>query len=133
VALISLRATAGVSGKVGVTGYCLGGKLTYLMACRSACDAAVGYYGVGIDAALDEAGGIKKPLMLHIAGKDGFVPAEAQAKINAGLGGNSLVSLRAYPEEDHAFCRVGGKHFSKNSCALANTRTLEFFKNHLGS
>ena len=132
VALASLRATTGVSGKIGVTGYCLGGKLTYLMACRSTCDAAVGYYGVGIDAALDEARNIKKPLMLHIAAKDGFVPAEAQAKIKAALGGNKLVTLHSYAEDDHAFCRVGGKHYNKASADLANGRTLEFFRKNLG-
>ena len=41
--------------KVGVLGFCLGGKLAYLAACRTDADVAVGYYGVGIDAALDEA------------------------------------------------------------------------------
>ncbi|MDM0005862.1 dienelactone hydrolase family protein, partial [Variovorax sp. J22G73] len=51
-----LRARAEVPGKkVGVLGFCLGGKLAYLAACRTDSDAAVGYYGVGIDAALDEA------------------------------------------------------------------------------
>jgi carboxymethylenebutenolidase len=42
-------------GKAGVLGFCLGGKLAYLAACRTDTDAAVGYYGVGIEAALDEA------------------------------------------------------------------------------
>ena len=46
-------------------------------------DASVGYYGVNIQNRLDDAKGIKKPLMLHIAGKDEFVPPEAQAVLTA--------------------------------------------------
>ena len=37
-----------ITGKIGCVGYCLGGKLAYLMATRSGIDASVGYYGVGI-------------------------------------------------------------------------------------
>ena len=49
-------------------------------------DAAVGFYGVNIPDFLGEAANIKKPLMLHIAGKDGFVPPAAQAAMHAGAG-----------------------------------------------
>ncbi len=52
VALNHLRTVPGCSGKVGSVGYCLGGKLAYLMATRSSADASVGYYGVGIEGAL---------------------------------------------------------------------------------
>lgn len=127
VALTHLRATQGCTGKVGVTGYCLGGKLTYLMACRSECDAAAAYYGVGIENALDEAKSIHRPTLLHIAGKDGFVPPEAQRKIRDGLAGHAHVAVHVYPEDDHAFCRVGGQHYNAASCALANGRTMELF------
>src|SRR3546814_15864087 len=75
------------SGKVGTVGFCLGGFLAYMMACRSDADANVGYYGVGIQDKLSEAAKIGKPLMLHIAGADKFVPPEAQEKIKEGLSG----------------------------------------------
>ena len=41
------------SAKIGSTGYCLGGLLAYLTACRTDADASVGYYGVGIEGALN--------------------------------------------------------------------------------
>lgn len=130
--LAYLRGVPGCNGKVGSVGYCLGGKLAYLMATRSTADCNVGYYGVGIDAALTEAKNIGKPLVLHIAEKDQFCPPEAQAKINAGLKANAHVTLYTYPGVDHAFARVGGQHFDKAAADLANRRTAEFFKTHLG-
>jgi carboxymethylenebutenolidase len=131
-ALAYLRQVPGCNGKAGVTGYCLGGKLTYLMACRSDCDAASAYYGVGIDAALDEAKKIARPTILHIAEQDGFVPVEAQNKIKAALQGHKQVTIYSYPKVDHGFCRTGGKHFDAAACKAANGRTMELFKRNLG-
>ena len=120
------------SGKVGTVGYCLGGQLAYLAACHTSTDASVGYYGVNIQNRLDDARGIKKPLMLHIAGKDEFVPPEAQEAVVAGLRDNSHVTIHRYPEMDHAFARPGGAHYDKATAVEANDRTLKFFARHLG-
>jgi carboxymethylenebutenolidase len=128
-----LRADKRCASKIGTVGYCLGGKLAYLTATRTDADCAVGYYGVGIEGALGEAATIKKPLMLHIAEKDQFCPAEAQAKIKASLAGNSKVTLHSYAGMDHAFARVGGQHYDKASADLANSRTAAFFKGNLAS
>jgi carboxymethylenebutenolidase len=119
------------TAKVGAVGYCLGGLLAYLTACRTTADASVGYYGVGIDQRLAEAAQITKPLMLHIAGKDQFVKPEAQAAIAAGLAGNGHVTLHTYAEQDHAFTREGGAHFDKAAAILADGRTVAFFQDHL--
>ncbi len=126
-----LRRTPGCSGKVGAVGYCLGGKLAYLMATRSNADCNVSYYGVGIQDLLGEATNIKKPYLTHIAGKDQFVPPEAQQKIQAGLKGNNQVTIHLYPQQDHAFARVGGDHYDKGAAATANDRTVAFLKQHL--
>ena len=67
------------SGKVGTIGFCLGGKLAYLMATRSIAECNVSYYGVGIEKNLDEASNIEHPLMLHIAEKDDYVSPEIQS------------------------------------------------------
>ena len=100
-ALAHLRGDDACSGKVGSVGYCLGGKLAYLMAARS--DAA----------AL------------------GAVDSIAQEKIKAGLSGNDRVSLHLYEDQDHAFARIGGEHYDKAAADLANQRSLDFFKEHL--
>ena len=126
-----LRGEDGCTGKVGAVGYCLGGLLAYLTAARTDADASVGYYGVNIQEMLGEAKNIKKPLMLHIAGKDQFVSPDAQKKIVDGLSGNSFVTIHVYPEMDHAFARTGGQHYDHANADLANGRTATFFRQHL--
>src|SRR4051812_11280686 len=79
----AIRADAGCNGKVGSVGFCLGGLLAYLTATRTDVDAAVAYYGVGIDKHLTE--NVSHPLLMHVAAEDGFVPKEAQGAIHAAL------------------------------------------------
>lgn len=120
------------SGKVGAVGYCLGGSLAYLTACRTDIDCAVGYYGVSIHEAIDESKNIQNPVMLHIAGQDQFVDKKAQKTIMDGLSDNSQVTLHHYADQDHAFARVGGEHYDAEAADLANTRTRAFFQQNLG-
>lgn len=129
-AAIKLLRSKGCS-KVGTVGYCLGGLLAYLTATRTDTDAAVGYYGVGIDERLGEAKAIGKPLLLHIATKDGFVPPEKQAKVREGLAGNRHVTIHDY-HADHAFARHAGSSRVHELAVTADARTREFFKTNLG-
>ena len=130
--LALLRARPECTGAAGTIGYCLGGKLAYLMATRSDTDCSVAYYGVGLDELVGEAGAIRRPVLMHMAGKDQFVPPEAQEKIKTGLTGHPQVRIEFYPEMDHAFCRVGGAHYDKANADLANERTAAFLKSQLG-
>jgi carboxymethylenebutenolidase len=132
-AITTLRARPEVTGgKVGVLGFCLGGKLAYLAACRTDADVSVGYYGVGIEAALDEADKIKKPLLLHVAELDQFCPPEARAKIVQTLLGRPNIALHVYPGVDHAFARVGGDHYHRPSALMAHERTIAALKAAMG-
>ena len=130
--LAVLRQHPSCNGKAGAVGFCLGGKLAYLMATRTDADANVGYYAVNLPDILGEAKNIKKPLLLHIAEKDQFVPPEAQAKVKDALKGNKLATSYSYPGADHAFARVGGQHYDKKAADQANQRTAEFLKKTLG-
>jgi carboxymethylenebutenolidase len=126
-----LRKHPRVTDRVGDVGYCLGGKLAYLMSTRSDTDASVGYYGVGIEGSIGEAGAITKPLLLHVAEKDGFSSPEAQAKIRAGLTPIVHATIHSYPGMDHAFARKGGEHYDAQSANLADRRTAAFFEKTL--
>jgi carboxymethylenebutenolidase len=116
--------------KVGAVGYCMGGRLAFLTAARTDSDATASYYGIGLDGLVGEAGGIKKPLLMHIATKDKFVPAEAQAKVHAALKGNPLVTIHDY-DADHAFARHHGHSRVPALAELADGRTQAFFAKEL--
>ena len=63
------------NGKVGAVGYCLGGKLCYLMCCRTDIDCAVAYYGTYIEHHIREAKDLHRPFLLHMAMRTaGFRP-----------------------------------------------------------
>lgn len=124
------RAATG-GGKVGAVGYCLGGRLAYMTAARTDVDASVGYYAVGIDGLLGEKQAIAHPLMLHIAGDDGFVDKETQAAMHAGLDDHPKVTLHDYPGEDHGFATEFGKRRSDAAAIQADERTAAFFAEHL--
>jgi carboxymethylenebutenolidase len=128
----AVRGDGRCNGKVGAVGFCLGGLLAYLTAVRTDADASVGYYGVGIERYLAEADKLVRPLVLHIAEEDQFVPKPAQALIKAALNNHPGVSLYSYPGRDHAFARPGGEHYDASDAALADQRTLAAFASGLG-
>lgn len=128
----TIRADAGCDGKVGAVGFCLGGQLAFLTATRTDVDAAVSYYGVGLENRVAEAEKLTRPLLLHIAEEDQFVPKEAQAVIIAALKDHPQIEIHTYPGRDHAFARVGGEHYDEADAKLAGGRTLQFFQRAVG-
>ncbi|MEM1170968.1 MAG: dienelactone hydrolase family protein [Cyanobacteria bacterium P01_H01_bin.35] len=120
------------SGKIGSVGFCLGGKLAYLMATRSPVECNVSYYGVGIEKNLNEAANIQHPLMLHIAEKDEYVSPEIQSQLKGELQNYPLVEIHSYPNVNHGFARIDGKDYDLEATNFANSRTMEFFQKYLG-
>lgn len=92
----------------------------------------MGYYGTGIDELLGEKHGIAHPLMLHIAGNDDFVSAEAQRAVHAGLDDHPKVNIHDYPGLDHGFAAEFGERRDDAGARLADERTAAFFAKHLG-
>jgi carboxymethylenebutenolidase len=120
------------NGKVGAVGFCLGGLLAYLTATRTESDASVAYYGVGLERYTAEAEKLVNPLLLHIAEEDQFTPKPARDLILTALKNHRQIVIHTYPGRDHAFARPGGEHYDAADAALAESRTLDFFKRNLG-
>lgn len=129
--IAAARTIEGSNGKVGITGFCLGGLMTYLAAARTDVDAAAAYYGGNTDRYLGEADDVTAPLILHLAEEDEFISKEAQALIRKVLGLKPNVRIYSYPGCSHAFARHTGVHYDAQAAALANTRTMTFLHSHL--
>lgn len=129
--LAALRARPECTGKLGATGFCLGGKLTYLCAARHAIDAAVSYYGVKIDTFLDEADAVACPIVFHFAEQDSHVPPEAVTAIRSRMGDRADVAIHIYDGAEHGFNRKGYPPYHEAAAGLAMGRTLDHFRRYL--
>jgi carboxymethylenebutenolidase len=127
-----LRKHPAGNGKVASVGYCLGGKMCFLMCCRTDIDCAVAYYGTYIEHSIREAPNLHRPFLLHMAMADKWVQPEVNDFIERMIGKNPLVSIAKYPGAPHAFARRGGIPYSKPEADKALRISLDFFAKHLG-
>lgn len=111
--------------KMGVIGYCLGGSVAWLAACRLDVDAAVGYYGGQIAQHVSETP--KCRVMLHFGNQDAHIPVEMVDKIAAS---HPDVLIFRY-EAGHGFNCDERSAFDLPSAKLARERSLEFLKKTL--
>lgn len=122
-ALRGLRETAG--HKVGAIGYCLGGRLAYMSAAVAGVDAAVAYYGGGIQDQLDIAPNIISPVMFHYGERDAHIPPAAVDKVRSAFAGRRA-EVFVYAGADHGFnCWTRGSYHAP-SAARAHGRSLSF-------
>ncbi|MBU6260285.1 MAG: dienelactone hydrolase family protein [Burkholderiales bacterium] len=128
-AAAALRARPEVGGaKVGGIGYCFGGRLAYLAAARGRLDAAVAYYGGGIQQKLDLAAAIACPMQFHYAGHDDHIPPAAVAAVRAAMAG---AEVHVYADAQHGFNCWDRAAYHAPSAALAHGRALTFLARHL--
>ncbi|MFU9045547.1 dienelactone hydrolase family protein [Acinetobacter tibetensis] len=132
-AYLQTRPECDTSTGLGVVGYCLGGKLAYLAACRlPEVTCAVGYYGVGLENVLDELANLKGRLVLHIAELDQFTPPDARQAILQAASQYSNVKAYVYEDVDHAFARPKSEHYHKPSARFAHERTVTALHDTIG-
>lgn len=130
--LDALRALPMQAGKVGAIGYCLGGKLAMLAAARLELDCAVSYYGVGLDAYVDEIPSIRCPMLFHFAGNDAFCPPATRETLLAAFAANPKLEAHVYPGCDHAFATPERPHYDKPAATMAYSRTVSLLRRTLG-
>jgi carboxymethylenebutenolidase len=118
-------------GKVGVVGFCMGGRVAYLAATRTDADASVSYYGAGIDRWLNEAHAIARPLLLHFAEEDSLIGPVARRSIHAALDVHPRITIHDYSGVGHGFADTYGRRRAEQAARLADDRTRTFFAEHL--
>jgi carboxymethylenebutenolidase len=122
----ALRSRLPPGTKIGVVGYCWGGAIADLAACRTAVAAAVSYYGRANVNWLQEQP--RCPVLYHFGAKDPLIPPEIVQQIQRGRPG---AQVWVYPEAGHGFSCDERPEFHPASAALALDRTLAFFTQHL--
>lgn len=119
--------------KVGIVGWCLGGRwsLQGALSMPSDLDAMVMYYG-GVVTDKQQLETLQMPILGHFASTDPIVPADTVEAFTAGLeelGKDAQVYV--YPNTKHAFSNPSGMAYNKEAADLAWSRTVEFFGQHL--
>ena len=117
---------AGEAGKVAVVGFCWGGSLAWLAACRLEIAAAVGYYGGQIHEHRAEQPNC--PVMLHFGERDQLIPQEQVAEIAALHPDVQIYSYAA----GHGFNCDHRDDYDELCAGLAAERTLAFLEQQVG-
>lgn len=126
------------AGAIGVTGFCMGGRFTYLTAAHHNKDikAAVPFYGGGIPmgspSPLDRTGEISCPLHLFFGGKDQLIPQEHVEKIKKTLADQKKnFQIKVYPEAGHGFFCNERQNYRADDAKDAWEIFKSFFAQHL--
>jgi carboxymethylenebutenolidase len=127
-----LRQRPETQGKVGVVGYCMGGRLAFELAGTGAVDTAVCYYGGRIQERLEIAPSVQVPVLFHYAALDAHIPATAVDAVKQAFAGRSDAQFHIYEGVDHGFNCWGRAMYNQRAAALAKGRTLEWLSVHLG-
>jgi len=110
--------------RIGVTGFCMGGRFTWHAALHGeGYDAAAGFYGSGIAGDLGEP---RCPTLLFFGGNDPYIPA-ADIEAVATHHPDTVV----YPGAGHGFLRDGSDDYHAEAASDAWARMLAHFRRHL--
>lgn len=119
---------ASKAGKVGIVGYCFGGYVSWLAACKcSGLSAASTFYGGGIHAKREDTP--KVPVIFNFGDNDGGIPLGQVHDIKEA---NPEIPCYVYDEAGHGFCCDDRESYNQGACERAHKRTLDHFASHVG-
>jgi carboxymethylenebutenolidase len=130
------------AGKLGVTGYCMGGRLAFLSGCRHAgrLRAVVSFYGgstfpegdkdrFGRTPPIGEAAALQAPLLLTYGGTDASIPPAERARIAQRLGElDKRHVISVYPGAGHAFCCEDRANYAPQAAEAAYAEMFDFLR-----
>ncbi|NDJ17936.1 dienelactone hydrolase family protein [Myxacorys almedinensis] len=119
--------------RIGVTGFCLGGGLTFLTACKFSNEiaAAAPFYGMVLDEWIDAVKDITVPIMLFFGGRDPFISSDRIQQIDARFRElNKDYTLKIYPDAGHGFFCNERSGYNPSAAADAWKRLTQFLNYH---
>ncbi|MGV3572152.1 MAG: dienelactone hydrolase family protein [Ramlibacter sp.] len=135
-------ANGGDVAKAGITGFCWGGRITWLYAAHGPVKAGVAWYGRLVGTAsdvtprhpVDIAAGLKAPVLGLYGAADTGIPLDTVDKMKAALA-NGTPAARAsqfvvYPDAPHAFHADYRPTFRQGPAEDGYKRALEWFRQH---
>jgi carboxymethylenebutenolidase len=126
--LDAAKAAVSDAGKVGLVGFCWGGTLAWLAACRRDYDGIVSYYGSNMPDFADEQP--RCSIIANIGEQDATVPAPLIAKFRAA---QPDVPVHLYPEAKHGFDNaLRPARFHAGACRDARATTLAYLRERIG-
>jgi carboxymethylenebutenolidase len=136
-ALAHLKARPDVQAdRIGVTGFCLGGGVTFFcaVALSDQIAAAAGFYGMVPNEWLERIDEIRVPLMLFFGGLDPFIPLGRVAQVKSRLAdAGKDAQIEVYREADHGFFCDERDSYDPDAAADAWHKLTEFFARHLAA
>ncbi len=139
-ALTYLRAAGFTDGRIGVVGFCFGGRVSFLVALRYALGAAVGFYGGGIvtgrfpqfPALVGEAANLQTPWLGLFGDQDGSIPVDDVEQLRGALQEAAVdTEIVRYADAGHGFHCDQRPDYRADDAADAWGRTLDWFGSHL--
>jgi carboxymethylenebutenolidase len=130
-AILALKATTGVqTERLGATGYCFGGGLTWRFATESKeLLAAVPFYGPAPD--LSKVPNISAAMLGIYGGNDSRINAGIPALETALKAAKTTYQIKIFEGANHAFHNDTGANYKKDAAEEAWRMTLEWFKKYL--
>jgi carboxymethylenebutenolidase len=141
-ALDHLRAAGFADGAIGITGFCFGGRVTFLVAVSRALGAAVTFYGGGIVSPgglpfaplVDRVGELATPWLGLFGDLDKGIPVDDVERLRRELDAATAVphEVVRYADADHGFhCDGRPAVFDASAAADAWDRAINWFGAHL--
>ena len=137
-----LKAQKDAKPRFATTGFCMGGMISFLTACRNGdVNATVPFYGGGMvtarqpgtKAPIEFVSGLKAPVLAFFGGKDAFIPkTEVDTFKEALEKAGKKADIVFYPDADHGFMCDERPSYHPEHAKEAWTKAIQFFKQNLG-
>ena len=116
------------NGKVGMLGFCFGGRYVHLSAARLGIDAGVVFHGTAIGKNLEETNKITCPMSLHFGENDPVVPMEEVNSIKTAYAGKTNVDIVVYEGAGHSFSMPSNQGYDADAAKASRDSVLALFR-----
>ena len=130
-ALEYLRGLPETDGRAGVFGFCMGGRLAYMVAAEADPDLLVSYYGSGIGAQLEDASRVSSPAIFHFGSADPFLPVSEAERIRQAFANHAATEVHMHADAGHAFDNPSPMFHHAAASREAWPQTADFLRRHL--